>query len=782
MIESARPLQQDTQPRWQLTNYINNSAEKSEKSDIIDKPRQNIPRYKMLLKNITPRLYQETILGTCVDKNCLVVLPTGMGKTVVALMLASQRLKCFPNSKVLILAPTRPLVEQHIETFKNHFDIEEDKMAVFTGHVKPEKRAILWKESKIIFSTPQGLENDIITNRVDLSEVSLLVFDEAHRATGEYAYTFIAKQYNKKARYPRTLSLTASPGSDLEKINEVCRNLYIEDVEVRTDMDPDVKPYIQETNIEWVKIDFPKEFEKVRDHLKACYTSKLQEVKDNGYMDSRGITGGKTQILKLQAHLHGEIAQGDKTFEILKSVSLLAEAMKAEHAIELIETQGVRATNDYIGRIYADAPNSKVKAVKNLANDLNFKSAYVLTKNLVESETEHPKLAKLKEIVANEVKKKDVKIIIFNQYRDSAKQIKEALDTIPEANARVFVGQTKKNGTGLSQKEQKQMLEDFKGGEFNCLVATSVAEEGIDIPCVDLVIFYEPIPSGIRTIQRRGRTGRQDKGRVLVLMTKGTRDEAYKWSAHHKEKRMHRELAILKSRFLGFTEKKDAGLDRFIAPEIDLTIFADAREKAAGVIKELADMGANIKLQSLDVGDYILSDRVGVEYKKVPDFADSLVDGRLLDQMRKLKESYQRPLMIIEGDADVYSQRNIHPNAVRGMLATITVSYGIPVIQTKNPKETAMLMAIIAKREQDPESKEFNPHGSNKPLGLKEQQEYIVSSLPGVGPTLAKPLLEKFGSINRVFNATPEELQEVAKIGEKRANEIQKVLNGEYGK
>ena len=121
------------------------------------------PRYKMLIKNITPRLYQETIIGTCINKNCLVVLPTGMGKTIIALMLASQRLKCFPNSKVLFLAPTRPLVEQHLQTFKKHFEIDKEKLAVFTGYVRPEKRSELWKQAKIIFSTPQGLENDIIT-------------------------------------------------------------------------------------------------------------------------------------------------------------------------------------------------------------------------------------------------------------------------------------------------------------------------------------------------------------------------------------------------------------------------------------------------------------------------------------------------------------------------------------------------------------------------------------------------------------------------------------------
>src|SRR3989344_8665647 len=189
------------------------------------------------LKGMKPRLYQETILHTCNKSNCLVVLPTGMGKTAIALMLAAQRLKNFPNSKVLFLAPTRPLVEQHMETFKKYMEIEESSMAVFTGFVSPEKRAELWKNAKIVFSTPQGLENDIISRRINLEEVCLLGVDEAHRAVGNYAYVFVAKQFMKLSQFPRIIALTASPGSDMEKIQEVCRNLFIEDIEVRTDED-----------------------------------------------------------------------------------------------------------------------------------------------------------------------------------------------------------------------------------------------------------------------------------------------------------------------------------------------------------------------------------------------------------------------------------------------------------------------------------------------------------------------------------------------------------------
>ncbi|PIO06828.1 hypothetical protein COT47_02550, partial [Candidatus Woesearchaeota archaeon CG08_land_8_20_14_0_20_43_7] len=144
------------------------------------------------IKDFTPRLYQETILATCTMANTMVILPTGMGKTPIAFMLAAQRLRSYPSSKILILAPTKPLAEQHLDTFRKHLDIPEDDFALFTGFVKPEKRKQLWDEKKVFISTPQGLENDVISGNIKLRDVSLIVFDEAHRAVGDYSYVFLA--------------------------------------------------------------------------------------------------------------------------------------------------------------------------------------------------------------------------------------------------------------------------------------------------------------------------------------------------------------------------------------------------------------------------------------------------------------------------------------------------------------------------------------------------------------------------------------------------------------
>src|SRR3989344_7940040 len=150
-----------------------------------------------MLKNFVPRLYQQTILGTAANYHTLVVLPTGLGKTALAFLLAIQRLDNYPNSKILMLSPTKPLCDQHANTFRKHLEIPEGKVVVFTGSVPPEKRGELWKEAQIAISTPQGLENDVINQRIKLEEVSLLIFDEAHHATGEYSYVWLAPQYDK---------------------------------------------------------------------------------------------------------------------------------------------------------------------------------------------------------------------------------------------------------------------------------------------------------------------------------------------------------------------------------------------------------------------------------------------------------------------------------------------------------------------------------------------------------------------------------------------------------
>ena len=734
----------------------------------------------MLAQGFKPRLYQETILATASNKNTLVVLPTGLGKTAVSFLLAAQRLQHFPQSKILILAPTKPLAEQHLQTFRENMQLPEEQFALFTGEIPPAKRHDLWTKSKVVFSTPQGLENDVLGNKISLDDVSLLVFDEAHRATGDYSYNFIAKQYQNKAKYPRILGLTASPGSDVLKIEEVCKNLFIEAVEIRTDNDPDVRPYVQETDIQYIKVPLPAEFLDVKKHLDMCIKSKLATLRELGVKKHVDYFS-KKELLALQSELHARMSSGERDFEVMRALSVAAEAMKVQHALELIETQGSTALNKYMDKLLNEAATSKVKAVKNLARDLNFKAASVKAKKLIEQNIEHPKLAIARGIVAREIaENRKAKILLFTQYRDSAVKIKEELEKAQSIVPAIFVGQAKKGGTGLSQKQQVELIEQFKDGLYNVLICTSVAEEGLDIPCVDLVVFYEPIPSAIRTIQRRGRTGRQDKGKVVMLMAQNTRDEGYRWSAHHKEKKMHKILSDMRSQLNKRFTQTQSPLYKYEQKEKPVLVFADYREKGTGVLKELADLNVNLKLEMLQTADYVLSPRCAVEFKTVEDFAQSIIDGRLLDQLKQLKKNYERPVMLVEGTQDLFKVRNIHPNAIRGMLATIAVSYGIPVIYTKDTKDTAAQLQAIAKREQAMQKESWQPHSEKRTMSLQEQQEYIISAMPNVGLQLAKDLLKHFKSVKNVVNASEDELKKVDGVGDKKAKSIKDAVEKEY--
>lgn len=763
-----------------------------------------VPEHKMYLKDFEPRLYQESIFNTCTKNNTLVVLPTGIGKTAIFLMMAAYRLNLYPKSKILLLGPTRPLIEQYHAVFAKHFNIDEKKMSIFTGFVSPEKRQELWKDSQIIFSTPQGLENDIMSGRILLSDVSLLGFDECHRSIGDYSYNFIAKQYIKKALYPRIIGLTASPGSDNEKIQEVCQNLFIEKIEIRTNKDKDVVPYVQEVNIDRRFVELPDIFKDIKVYFDAAIKSKIRELKSLGFVTD-SVSYSKKNLLGIQAALHVKIAHGEKDFEILRSISILAEIIKLSHAIELLETQSLDSLKQYMDKLQHEAVTGKIKATQNLVKDINFRYAY--TKLEKAEGIEHPKLIELKSIIEEELDKSisentGKKIIIFSQYRDSGTKITKMINDMG-FKAKLFVGQAIKKDTGLSQKKQKEMLEQFSNSEFNVLVSSSVGEEGLDIPQVDLVIFYEPVPSAIRKIQRSGRTGRLEKGRIIMLITKDTMDEVYYHVARNKEKKMYREIGIIKnnSGLSGLTELNNGlhkdekeGTSKKITlhdyseknytdteknnVNTSFKIIADYREKGSNVLKEIINQDTTLQLEKLSIGDFLLSSKIIVEYKTVHDFVDSILDGRLLSQLKELKK-YDKPILIIEGTEDIYSVRRVHPNAIRGMLITIAVSYGIPIIQTRYPKETAELLIMIAKKEQLDEKAEITHHFA-KPLSLKEQQEYFISALPNIGMGGAVPLLKYFKTVKGIVNATEEQLQDVDLIGPKKSKILKEVFDTEW--
>ncbi|MEK6898854.1 MAG: DEAD/DEAH box helicase [Nanoarchaeota archaeon] len=492
--------------------------------------------------NLEARDYQKDIFNTAIDNNTLVVLPTGLGKTLIAMMLSIERLKRFPASKSLILAPTKPLVEQHLVSFKKQLPELFGELTLFTGEVPAKKRQEYWENSDIIFSTPQCIANDIKKGLYNLKEVSLIVIDEAHRCLKNYDYTNVVNYYKQQAENPRILGLTASPGSEQEKVRQICKNLDISEVEIRSRDSPDVKQYLQELDFKKIEVPFPQEFIEIRILLNRIYESKVFELK------SRRLLFGpvnKITLLQLQNKLAMHTQQGDGNS--MYGMSLCAQAIKISHAVELLETQTLSGLNTYLNGLIQQSNEKKSRGVQTLVKSPEFNAARISLQQLLTKSQEHPKIEKIHELVENEFKSSSSsKILIFTQFRETASTIIKNLETIPQVKASIFIGQSSNKTKGLSQKEQKEIIEKFRENELNVLCATSIGEEGLDIPEVSAVLFYEPIPSAIRKIQRAGRTARHAPGKLFILVTKDTRDEANHYAAHAREKKMYRTIESIK--------------------------------------------------------------------------------------------------------------------------------------------------------------------------------------------------------------------------------------------
>jgi len=754
------------------------------------------------------RDYQENIFINCLNTNCLVVIPTGLGKTIIALMLAIHRLSNTPNSKIIFLAPTKPLVNQHYKTFLDLTVIPEENLKAITGTTSPEKRRDIWKDLKIAFMTPQVLQNDIISNLYSLEHVSLIIFDECHRSVGDYAYCYIAKKYVETAKNHQILGLTASPGSTEQKIEEIKKNLFVDRIEIRTDQDSDVKPYIYKVDNEWIKVKLPSEFMDIKKILKEKLRIIYKWLKQHELLNSSDVTKvSRKDLLALDKVINGRISTSrddEEKIQLFSAKKFVANAIRLSHMDELIETQGISALDDYMKKnIKKIKQNTANKSLKELFGDSGIKRVLKLIETNKQNGIVHPKLEKLAEILHNQIiHNKDSRILVFCHFRDSVNNIVKFIERDEVIKAHKFVGQvTKSLDKGLTQKEQIQLLKDFKEGVYNTLIATSVGEEGLDIAECDLVIFYDIVPSAVRSIQRRGRTGRKKEGKVFILMAEGTRDESYYWAEKGKERVMNQSLKTMKdhglgskagqSNILNFIKKDEASTDssnldktsdlsfiKKIKGAEDYTIICDNRETASAVVRALSLMGISLELKQLTVADYILSERVGIERKSAQDFNDSVKDGRLFNELFELKNNFARPILILEGDPFINS--NINQNALYGAITSIILNLGITIYKTHDPSDSAMFIYQLAKKEQSDSKMDIKLRFDKKPLEISNLLEFIVAGIPGINALRAKNLLKELNSLQEIFNADIGDLMKVENVGKKIAQEIYKLSRYKY--
>ncbi len=210
-----------------------------------------------------------------------------------------------------------------------------------------------------------------------------------------------------------------------------------------------------------------------------------------------------------------------------------------------------------------------------------------------------------------------------------------------------------------------------------------------------------------------------------------------------------------------------------------ITVVVDTHETGSNTNKLIESYGARVVVRSIEVGDYILSDRVAVERKTTEDFLSSIKDGRLFEQLTELNRNFESPILILEGNG-LFSRSKMHPNAIRGVMASIVTDYKVPILPTTGIEETAAQIFWIAKREQEDGKKTISIRGRKKTETMKEKQEYLLAGLPNISKITAERLLEHFGSPISFFNASENDLIEIKGVGRLTAKKIKSVLDSEY--
>jgi Fanconi anemia group M protein len=484
---------------------------------------------------IEDRDYQRRFVERALEANTLAVLPTALGKTVIAELVAAELLHRYPGCRILFMAPTKPLALQHRESVLKHLKLREYEVAAVTGETAA--RASVWSNSRVRFvtATPQTVWNDYRRGLVRLEEFALLVFDECHRSRSRYAYTRLAEEYVRRCPYPLILALTASPGSEEDKVVEVVRNLWIEQVVWMTEEDEEVSKYIPGIKVGWVRVKLPAEYEMIRNEIKRMIESVIAKLRDSGLLRMPLEAVNRKVLVGLMNRIRAEIDSGVKGPNI-HYMTLLSAALSLYHAQELIESQHVHSLKHYLEEI----SKSELRSHKTIASTPEFRN---LVRMVNQCTVDHSKVDALASTLeAHFAEKPGDRVLVFANIRATAEVLVGRLRE-RGYRAALFIGRAEgKHGPRMSQDEQMKTLKAFREGVYNVLVATSVGEEGLDIPECGLVVFYEPAVSGIRYIQRRGRTGRKLPGKAVILVADKTVDEYYFREGYRRARRMDKIL------------------------------------------------------------------------------------------------------------------------------------------------------------------------------------------------------------------------------------------------
>ena len=481
---------------------------------------------------VEARAYQLEAVDEALNSSMLLVMPTAAGKTAVIWMMISEKLS--RGGKAIMIAPTVGLVEQHIRSLREVLNLDDEIVSV-TGQIPPAKRIEKWNGARLVVATPKVVVNDASNGVVDLSDFSVLVVDEAHHCTGDHAMAQVCDKYISENLDPHVLGVTASPGHRPETVREICSRTGALRIHIRNSGEGMLSGYLSELEVREITVTVPEEMIRLSEPFKIWQ----QGIVDRERRLGRYVMPGMINFSGLSNAMdRAKSAIGRGEASGYQSVSQIAVAMRLHHLINCLMSQGVSASREYLDRLEDEESGSK-KTVRDFLRDIRIRE---LRTNLAEMDEIHSKIGAVRRMVRERIKRDSMsRIIVFANYRDTIASLEASLEGLKGITPIRFVGQSSRGSRkGLSGREQVRRLDEFRNGNANVLLATSIGEEGLDIPSADLVIFYEPVSSEIRTIQRRGRTGRKRLGEVIVLIAEGTRDEGAKAAALRREENMLR--------------------------------------------------------------------------------------------------------------------------------------------------------------------------------------------------------------------------------------------------
>ncbi|XP_021796857.2 Fanconi anemia group M protein isoform X3 [Papio anubis] len=489
--------------------------------------------------NCPVRDYQLHISRAALFCNTLVCLPTGLGKTFIAAVVMYNFYRWFPSGKVVFMAPTKPLVTQQIEACYQVMGIPQSHMAEMTGSTQAFTRKEIWCSKRVLFLTPQVMVNDLSRGACPAAEIKCLVIDEAHKALGNYAYCQVVRELVKYTNHFRILALSATPGSDIKAVQQVITNLLIGQIELRSEDSPDILAYSYERKIEKLIVPLGEELAAIQKTYIQILESFAHSLIQRNVLMRRDIPNlTKYQIILARDQFRKNpspnivgIQQGVIEGEFAICISLY-------HGYELLQQMGMRSLYFFLCGIM-DGTKGMTRSKNELGRNEDFMKLY----NHLECMFAHTRSTSADSVSAiqqaentSEKKRDETRVMIFSSFRDSVQEIAEMLSQHqPIIRVMTFVGHASGKSTkGFTQKEQLEVVKQFRDGGYNTLVSTCVGEEGLDIGEVDLIICFDSQKSPIRLVQRMGRTGRKRQGRIVVILSEGREERIYNQSQSNK--------------------------------------------------------------------------------------------------------------------------------------------------------------------------------------------------------------------------------------------------------